>query len=776
MQEFKDHPRQLECRRQKERGGGLSGAWVMVIRVEAPKAFLRLFLAILAGGVLLAAAILPFAGAGGWMVNASTDTMNSSVKDISENNTVPLRSRITDRNGKTIAWVYNQNRTEVPSDKISQAMKDSIVAIEDRRFYEHEGVDIRGTLRAAVANISSGGVSEGASTINQQYVKNYLWLISAENEDQAAEAIETSLPRKLREMKMAGQLDKKLTKDEILTRYLNLVSFGNSAFGVQAAAQTYFGVNAADLNDNQAAFLAGIVQSTSALDPYTNPDGAKDRRNAVLQARVNSKTLSQSEADALAKKPLGVLKAPKIPTNGCIGAGGSGFFCDYVLEYLDKKGIPKDEITKGGYTIRTTLDPKAQESAEKAARSKVSPTQEGVSAATDYLAPKDGMHQVLAMASSRKYGLNQDKQQTVLPLTHSMQGHGAGSVFKIFAAAAAMEDGMGLNTNLAVPARAEVEGMGAGGARGCPPGKYCVENAGSYKPNMTLKEALATSPNTPFVEMAEKIGMKRIVDIAIKLGLRSYKEKGSFDGEHSVEEYIKDNNLGSFVLGPTAVDPLELSNVAASLADHGRWCEPLPVLGIKDRNGKKVDFDEAKCEQAIDKDIADALANGMGSDVQGGTAAASARATGWSAPVSAKTGTTETSFSAAFLGFTPGWAGSSYIFNDGGTAKNLCTAPVRQCGNGNLYGGNEPAQIFFETSKPVINKYGGGKLPSYNKKYDAGTNPGKWGAPVANTGGGGTSTNNAAPPQTNTPPPEINLPPEVQRGLNDLNDLLRQFQ
>ena len=143
----------------------------------------------------------------------------------------------------------------------------------------------------------------------------------------------------------------------------------------------------------------------------------------------------------------------------------------------------------------------------------------------------------------------------------------------------------------------------------------------------------------------------------------------------------RDNNLGSFVLGPTAVNPLELSNVAATLAHHGRWCEPLPVLSVKDRNGKKVEFEEANCEQAIDKKVADALANGLGSDVQSGTAAGSARAVGWSGPLAAKTGTTETSYSAAFLGFTSGWAGSSYIFNDGGTAKNLCTAPVRQCGN-----------------------------------------------------------------------------------------------
>ena len=167
---------------------------------------------------------------------------------------------MTDVNGTPIAWIYNQRRYEVGSEEISQHAKDALVSTEDRRFYQHEGVDMQGFARAMVTNVLAGGVEQGASTINQQYVKNYLWLIEAENEEEAAQAIETSLPRKLREMKMAGDLDEKLTKDEILTRYLNLVSFGNSAFGVQAAAQTYFGVSAEKLNDNQAAFLAGIVQ------------------------------------------------------------------------------------------------------------------------------------------------------------------------------------------------------------------------------------------------------------------------------------------------------------------------------------------------------------------------------------------------------------------------------------------------------------------------------------------------------------------------------------
>lgn len=744
--------------------------------MERTQAFNKLLLAILTGGVLLAVAILPLAGAGGWAVNASTKTMNSNLEDISENNTLPLTSRITDREGNTLAWLYEQNRTEVPSNKISQALKDSIVAIEDRRFYEHGGVDLRGTLRATVSNLSSGGVEEGASTLDQQYVKNYLWLISAKSEAEQNAAIETSIPRKLREMKMASELDKQFNKDEILTRYLNLVSFGNGAYGVQAAAQTYFGVNAADLNDTQAAFLAGIVQSTSGLNPYTNPEGALARRNDVLQARVTAGTLQQQQADQLSQEPLGVKDKPAIPQNGCIGADGAGFFCDYVLEWLADQGYSREKIAAGGYTIKTTLDPAAQKSAENAARANVDPTTPGVAAATNYLVPRKDTHEVVAMAASRDYGLNTDAHQTVMPLTHSLQGHGAGSIFKIFAAAIAIQDGMGLNTNLAVPKRVEVDGMGDGGAEGCPPNKYCVENATNYKPSMTLREALATSPNTPFINMAHKIGMGRIVDLAVKLGLRSYAQDGTFDGKSSIQDYVKNANLGSFVLGPTPVNPLELSNVATTLADNGRWCEPTPVLSVTDRKGIPQELKRKPCEQVLDSNVAHALANGMGSDVSTGTAANAARATGWSGPISTKTGTTETSFSAAFLGFTPGWAGSSYIFNDGGTPANLCTAPVRQCAKGDLYGGEEPAQIYFTTTIPNINRYGGPQLPPYDPRYNAGTNPQAWADISAPTG---NSRSNGFSPYAQAPSnPGVGLPPispEVQRGLDDLNRFLNRL-
>ncbi|WP_295644578.1 transglycosylase domain-containing protein [uncultured Corynebacterium sp.] len=735
--------------------------------------FAKLFAAILVGGLLLALAMVPFAGLSGWAVSATNKTMNSNVQDISANDDLPRMSVITDRDGNAMAYIYDQHRVEMNPANISQNMKDAIVAIEDRRFYEHGGVDIKGTLRAAAANVTSGGVSEGASTLNQQYVKNYLLLVKADSTEQQAAAIETSIPRKLREMKMAAELDKKFSKDEILARYLNLVSFGNNAYGVQTAAQTYFGKNAKDLNVPEAALLAGIVQSTSRHDPFTNPDSAKARRNAVLDAMASTGKISASDSAKYKNQPLGVGKEPRSNVNGCIGAGNAGFFCDYVLQWLDAQGLDRKKIARGGYTIKTTLDREAQAAADQASKKYVSATQPGVASASNFITPTKDGHEVLAMASSRNYGLDTKKSETVLPITHSLQGHGAGSVFKIFAAAKAIEQGAGLNTVLDVPNRVDVDNMGNGGAKNCPPNKYCVENASSYKPSMTLKETLATSPNTPFITMAEKVGVKPIVDLAVKMGLRSYADKGSH-GDTSVANYTKENNLGSFVLGPNAVNPLELSNVAATLADHGRWCEPRPVTSVTNHSGKEVSLKKRKCEQALNQDVADALANGMGSDISSGTAAGAASSVGWSGPISAKTGTTETSFSAAFLGFTPRWAGSTYIFNDGGSSKNLCTAPVRQCGEGNLYGGNEPAQTFLEASKAGVARYGGPSLPQYDKKYDNGTNPGKF----ASKGyGSGTSTSAGGSGQArNGTTGAPATPPGLQDFENQINDLIQRLQ
>ncbi|KAB3522628.1 penicillin-binding protein [Corynebacterium zhongnanshanii] len=697
---------------------------------EKLTALSTLIAAILVAGVLMSVALLPLAGAAGWGINASSRTMNSNLQDIGYNTSLPLVSTMTDREGEPIAYFYDQYRVPVASDKISQEVKDSIVAIEDRRFYEHSGVDLRGTLRAMVSNVTSGGVAEGASTLDQQYVKNYLYYIAADSHEQAEEAVKTSIPRKLREMKMASEVDQRFSKDEILTRYLNLISYGQGAFGIEAAARTYFGVHASHLTVPQAAFLAGVVQSTAGLDPYAHPDAALQRRNAVLQARVATGTLSQADADRYAQEPLGVLEQPQRLQGGCIGAGDNGFFCDYALQWLEDHGLSQEDIMRGGYTITTTLDATAQQQAVQQSRLRVHPQAEGVASVSSFITPRSSgrsgsatTHDVRAMASSRVYGLDAESKQTVLPLTHSLQGNGAGSVFKIFDAAVALEHGAGLDTKLDVPKRVEVSGMGDGGAAGCLPGMYCVENAADYRPQLTLREALATSPNTPFVELAQTVGMQRIVDLSVDLGLRSYATKGSFSQGVSIAEQMKKDNNASYVLGPTPINPLELSNVAATLADGGRWCEPRPVVKVTDRDGKPMKLTSTPCQQVLERPVADALANALGEDTVKGSAQGAAQATGFGSPISAKTGTTESNMSAAFVGFTPTWAGSTYIFNDGSTTLPLCTSPARQCMNGDMFGGKEAAETFLATTNNLLGYVGAPMLPPFDPRFLAGTNP-----------------------------------------------------
>lgn len=679
----------------------------------------KLVASTVAAGVLGALALVPFASLSGVAVARTNDTMQTNLSDLTDGRG-PGVTTITDSTDQPIAYIYAQRRFEVGGDQISTSMKDAIVSIEDRRFYEHDGVDLQGFGRAILTNLVAGGVEQGASTINQQYVKNFLLLVEADDEAEQAAAVETSIPRKLREMKMASDLEKTLSKDEILTRYLNIVPFGNGAYGVEAAARTYFGTSAAELTIPQSAMLAGIVQSSSYLNPYTNHDAVFERRNTVLGAMADAGAISPDEASAFQQEPLGVLETPQGLSNGCIGAGDRGFFCDYALQYLSEQGITQDMLAKDSYTIKLTLDPDVQDAAHNAVSSHVDPTTPGVAEVVNVIEPGENSRDILAITSSRNYGLDLDAGETMLPQATSRVGNGAGSIFKIFTAAAAIQQGAGLDTMLDVPSRYEVKGMGSGGAANCPANTYCVENAGSYAPRMTLQDALAQSPNTAFVEMIEQVGVDTVVDLSVKLGLRSYTDEGSFDGESSIADYMKDNNLGSYTLGPTAVNPLELSNVAATIASGGMWCEPNPIASVHDREGNEVYIDRPACERAIDAETASALAVGMSKDTVSGTAASAASMYGWSLPTAAKTGTTESNQSSSFMGFNSNFAAAPYIYNDGTSTTPLCSGPVRQCSSGNLFGGNEPAQTWFNMASnvPAASQ---GTLPSSSDSFRLGT-------------------------------------------------------
>jgi membrane peptidoglycan carboxypeptidase len=676
----------------------------------------------LLASVLVAAFLFPVVGGIGLVSNRASDVVANGSAQLVEGE-VPAVSTMVDAKGNTIAWLYSQRRFEVTSDKIADTMKLAIVSIEDKRFAEHNGVDWKGTLTGLAGYASGDADTRGGSTLEQQYVKNYQLLVIAQTDAEKRAAIATTPARKLREIRMALTLDKTFTKPEILTRYLNLVSFGNNAFGVQDAAQTYFGVNASDLNWQQAALLAGMVQSTSTLNPYTNPDGALARRNLVLDTMIDN---IPDQADALRaakEQPLGILPQPNELPRGCIAAGDRAFFCDYVQEYLARAGISKDQLAKGGYLIKTTLDPDVQNSTKAAVNGIAAPDLDGVASVMSIIRPGKDSHPVLAMVSNRTYGLNLDAGETMQPQPFSLVGDGAGSIFKVFTTAAALDMGMGINATLDAPSRFEAKGLGSGGAKGCPKDTWCVQNDGNYRGALSVTDALATSPNTAFAKLISQVGVQRTVDMAVKLGLRSYAQPGTArtydpDNNESLADFVKRQNLGSFTLGPLAVNALELSNVAATLASGGTWCPPDPIDKVFDRNGNEVAVTTETCQQVVPQGLANTLANALSKDDTGsGTSASSAGSVGWNLPMSGKTGTTEAHRSSAFLGFTNQLAAANYIYDDSTQPGDLCSFPLRQCGDGNLYGGNEPARTWYTAMKPIATNYGDVSLPPTDPRY-----------------------------------------------------------
>lgn len=690
-------------------------------RPPAGATLIKLAWCCLLASVIMAALLFPVVGGLGLVSNRASDVVANGSAQLVEGE-VPAVTTMVDAKGNTIAWLYSQRRFEVPGDKIADTMKLAIVSVEDKRFAEHNGVDWKGTL-TGLAGYASGDLdTRGGSTIEQQYVKNYQLLVIAQTDAEKRAAVETTPARKLREIRMALTLDKTFTKPEILTRYLNLVSFGNGAFGIQDAAQTYFGIDASALNWEQAALLAGLVQSTSTLNPYTNPDGALARRNVVLDTMIENLPDQTDELVAAKQQPLGILPQPNELPRGCIAAGDRAFFCDYVQEYLARAGISKDQIARGGYLIKTTLDPDVQNSAKSAVDSLAPPDINGIASVMSIVLPGKTAHPVVAMVSNRTYGLDTAAGETMQPQPFSLVGDGAGSIFKIFTTAAAMDMGLGIGANLDAPVRFEAKGLGSGGARGCPKDTWCVQNAGNYRGSMSVTDALAQSPNTAFAKLISQVGVQRSVDMAVKLGLRSYAEPGTArpyepGSNESLADFIKRYNLGSFTLGPIEVNALELSNVAATLAAGGVWCPPNPVDKLYDRTGNEVAVTTETCDQVVPEGLANTLSNALSKDDTSGTAAGSAGSVGWSLPMSGKTGTTEAHRSSGFLGYTNRYAAANYIYDDSPNPSDLCSWPLRQCGDGNLYGGNEPAKTWFTALKPIAEIFGDVTMPPTDPRY-----------------------------------------------------------
>jgi membrane peptidoglycan carboxypeptidase len=688
-------------------------------------------------GVLVAGMAFPLVGGIGVVSNRASDTVDSLSADLVTTDP-PLLTTITDRDGSPIAYLFDQYRVLTAPDKIANTMKAAIVSVEDQRFYDHQGVDWRGTLRALVTNQVKGQVSQGGSSLTQQYVKNYLVHVVARNNKVDQEKAQEQTPaRKLREIRIALQLERKLSKDQILAGYLNTVPFGNGAYGVAAAASTYFGTTPNKLTIAQAALLAGIVNSPTVLNPERNPDAVLLRRNLVIDRMLDQKRITQGAADAAKSEPLGVIPS-NTPPNGCVSTKAEyGFFCKYVVDYLGKLGLSRDSLDGAGYTIRTTLDPKASQAAKKAAEGQVPKATVGIANAVAIVQPGKDRHRVVALAANRDYGLDASRGQTTYPLPSGVENKfGAGSIYKIFTAAAALEKGMGINNIVDSPA-GYASRVFKGGGPECPSFDpwtrwYCLGNAGPfYAPQMTLQHALATSPNTTFVILEEKLGMAAPVDMATRLGMRETMQSNTVGNPPNPQASSQDLRVSqsdwwkadhaAFTLSPAATSTLELANVGATLVSGGMWCPPSPIEQVLDRNGKPVNINESPCEQAVPENLANTLAVGLSKDtVESGTAAAAAKAFNWTRPTMGKTGTTQEHKSAGFLGATPQYAGAVQTFNDGSSPRPICDLdpnPPKQCADGNVYGGKVPARTWFEAMTPIHEGLETKELPHPDPRY-----------------------------------------------------------
>jgi membrane peptidoglycan carboxypeptidase len=592
-------------------------------------------------------------------------------------------------------------------------------------------------MRALLSDSARGETSQGASTLTQQYVKNYQILVTARHDKKAQKQAQAqTVVRKLREARVAVELDSQLSKDEILTRYLNLVTFTGKVDGVAAAAQVFFETTPDKLTVTQAALLAGVVNNPVAYNPWNHPEAATARRNQVLDAEAAIGKLSPQDAERAKKQPLGVVPDPHLPAGDCVGARpGYGFFCAYVRDYLRDAGFTTDQLQTGGYRIRTTLDTKVTDLVKQAVDANVPPRTPGIANTMVVIRPGADSHEVAAMVANREYGVDAAAGQSMTNLPVEVSDpFGAGSIYKLFTTAAALEEGkVGLNTQLSNPDSECFMPPITDQYTVC----HTVQNDYVGYPNpITLENALATSPNVAFTDLELKAGLPAVLTMAYRLGLRrtlSASEAGgppttdpndelSSKAEYNSPQRDYFRNNPSFTLGVSALSPLELANVMATLDDSGKWCPPSPVRQVLDHDGHPVPLPRQECEQVVAPALADTEIRGLAKDATEGTTATAARKAGWTRQVAGKTGTTEFNESVGFVAGLRDYAVSSLVFADGSSPAPICaTTPPRldtdDTGCAGAFGGSLASPPFFAAFGRLLGDAPDPGLPAADPGY-----------------------------------------------------------
>jgi penicillin-binding protein 1A len=572
-------------------------------------------------------------------------------------------THLYDRNGDQITTLHGTvDRTEVPLDQISKHLTDAVIATEDHDFYNHPGVDVVGIARAAYTDLIKRGTVQGASTITEQLVKNVYAgsYTTDENGVQLYTLPPRSIQEKIREALLAIKLEQELGKDQILEKYLNTVYFGHGAYGIQAAAQTYFGVNASDLTVLQSASLAGVLHAPELYDPIDRPSDNWYRRNYALDQMVRYGYLSKKRATHL--KDVKCCGTIPDQSERLFAPGQSEYFAEYVRQDLFRR-YGEAQVYSGGLNVTTTLDLGLQQAAEQAIATELPHPREDPAAALVAMDPATG--EILAMAGGRNWLVNKFNYATMA----GGSGRQSGSAFKAFTLATAMQQGFDLH--------AYWNGPQTIGIPDCPDstqpdGIWHPVNAGDGEAGtFSLAGATAHSVNTVFAQLIAELGPASVADMAHRLGIRSDLP-----------------DVCAITLGSVGVNPLEMTNAYATIADQGERHWATPLLQVQFGDGTIDQSVGSRGEQVLSPNDANLVTYALQGVVQGGTGS-SAAIPGF--PVAGKTGTANENVDAWFCGYTVQIVTCVWV---GWPQGEIPLANVE--GVPSVYGGTIPAAIWHD--------------------------------------------------------------------------------
>lgn len=646
-------------------------------RAVRPAQLLALLLAFLSVsslmGVVTAGMLVPVAGPTALAAKSVPSVFNELPGDLQT--VAPAEeSQLLDSSGGVIAHFYDKQRIVVPSANIADVMKKAIVAIEDKRFYEHNGVDATGIARALVTNLGDSG-RQGASTITQQYVRNSL----AErgylegDADQVSAATEQTTERKLREIKYALALEKTQSKDEILTGYLNIAPFGPITYGVEAASQRYFSKSASELNYLEAALLAGLVQSPVQYDPLTHPEAAQERRDTVLATMLDQGVITQEEYDEGIATSVDSMLHPTVSSEGCSGADSSkAYFCDYVLsQFLEDPTfgatrIERERLLKTqGITIRTTLDT-AKQDAAYASLTNAIPVGDasGLNDALVSLDPRTG--KVLAMAQNTTYGIESGQTMANYSADGNFQ---VGSTFKVFTLLQWFKEGHSAYETVGSANTFYPNGSFKCDGRSITTEGYQVNDLAGKTGTMNVVRATGQSVNQAFVNMASRVDFCSIFETAYDMGITE-------DGEVPAP-------FPANILGSVSSSPLHMASVFATIANSGQQCKPQSIESVTDRDENVLKEFAADCKEVISPDLANKTAALL--TASAGQYYTSTRL-GDGRPFAAKSGTTDGHANTWLTGFTPSLATSVWVGHGDNSSQEVSGVVINGVYHSEIFG------------------------------------------------------------------------------------------